>query len=186
MDIRLISSKKKRKYAVIRWAIFSVLIWAVFIFTTTGSFIKPNILIPMALCISMSEDTLVSAVVGIICGLLSDIAFGNLIGTTTLLLVIGCSGISLLFTHLLRQNLLNFFVLTVVYSAIHFSIDYFFSYVMWGYEHDNILLKEFIVPEFILTVVTVFPVYLLIKLIRKHLTLRKRYVLEENQALIKD
>ena len=186
MNIRLISSKKKRKFAVIRWTIFSLLIWVVFIFTTTGYFLKPNLLIPMAICISMSEDSLVSAFVGFVCGILSDIAFGKLIGSTTLILVVSCVCISLLFTHLLRQNLINISVLTLVYSAVHFSVDYFFSYMIWHLDNEYILLKRFIIPEFILTVLSVFLVYPIIRLVRKNLTLRQHYVLEENPALIKD
>lgn len=186
MDIRLISSKRKKKFAIARWSIFTLIIWLVFIFMTTGSYMKPNILIPLALCISMSEDPLVSAVVGILCGLLSDIASGRLTGTTAFILLIGCVCISLLFTHFLRQNLLNFSVLTLGYSAIHFFLDYFFSYFIWGYDNDKILLTRFIIPEFIFTIISLFAVYPVIKTVRKRLTLRKRYVLEENQALIKD
>jgi cell shape-determining protein MreD len=186
MDIRLISSRRKRRFAITRWSIFTVIIWLVFIFMTTGSGIKPNILLPLALCISMSEDSLVSAVVGILCGLLSDIAAGNLTGSTALVLLIGCVCVSLLFTHFLRQNLLNYSVLTLLYSAVHFFLDYFFSYFIWGYDSEHILLIRYIIPEFVLTILSLFAVYPVIKTVRKRLTLRKRYVLEENQALIKD
>ena len=54
---------------------------------TTGSFIKPNILIPVALCISMDEDALVSAVIGFVCGFLSDLAMGDLIGSGAIILI---------------------------------------------------------------------------------------------------
>ena len=103
----MISSRKKRKFAVIRWLVFSVIIWFAFIFMTTGSFIKPNILIPVALCISMDEDALVSAVIGFVCGFLSDLAMGDLIGSGAIILIFGCVCTSLLFTRLLRQILLN-------------------------------------------------------------------------------
>lgn len=186
MDIRLISYRRKRKFAIIRWIIFSVLIWMIFIFMTTGSFMKPNILITLALCISMNEDTLVSAVVGLLCGFLSDIAMGTLTGSGSLILIFGCVSTSLLFTRLLRQNLINFSVLTAVYSAVYFFLEYFFTYMIWGYDNNQILLTGFMLPEYILTVASLFIVYPVIMLVRKHLTLRKRYEPEENQALIKD
>jgi rod shape-determining protein MreD len=186
MGIKMISTRKKRKYAVIRWLVFSVIIWFAFIFMTTGSFMKPNILIPVALCISMDEDALVSAVIGFICGFLSDLAMGNLIGSGAIVLICGCVCTSLLFTRLLRQILLNFSVIMIIYSAVHFSFKYFFSYMIWGYDKELILLEEYILPEFILTVVSMIFVYPVIRKIRKHLTLRKRYEPEDNQALIKD
>ena len=45
---------------------------------------------------------------------------------------------------------------------------------------------EYILPEFILTVVSMIAVYPAIRKLRKLLTLRKRYEPEDNQALIKD
>lgn len=186
MDIRFISSRRKRRFAIIRWTIFFLIIWFVFIFMTTGSFMKPNLLIPLALCISVDEDELVSAVVGFLCGILSDIAAGKLIGSGAILMLVGCVCTSLLFTRLLRQNILNTFAVTLIYSAVHFALTYFFIYVIWEYEHDSIILKRYIIPEFVLTVISLFVIYPAIKLIRKRLTLRKRYVLEENRALIKD
>ena len=147
---------------------------------------KPNILITLALCISMNEDTLESAAVGLICGFLSDMAMGTLTGSGSLILIFGCVSTSLLFTRLLRQNLINFSVLTAVYSAVYFFIEYFFTYMIWGYDQEQILLIKFILPEFILTFASIFIVYPVVMLVRKHLTLRKRYELEENQALIKD
>lgn len=186
MNIRPISTKRKRRLALIRWTIFSLIIWFSFIFTTTGSFLKPNIFIPLAFCISMSEDVMPCAGVGIACGLLNDIAFGKLVGFNAILMLIGCVFVSLMFTHLLRQNILNIFILTVVLSALYFLVDYFLYFIMWHYEHDNILLKEYIIPEFILTCASLFIVYPVIKLIRKHFTLRKMHTLNENPALIKD
>lgn len=153
---------------------------------TTGSFMKPDILIILALCISVNEDTLLSAAVGLLCGFLSDIAMGSLTGSGSLILIFGCVSTSLLFTRLLRQNLINFSVLTAVHTAVFFFLEYFFTYMIWGYDTEQILLKRFILPEYLMTVASIFVVYPLIMLVRKHLTLRKRYELEENQALIKD
>lgn len=186
MDIKMISTRRKRKFAAARWFVFCILIWFAFIFMTTGSFMKPNILIALALCISMDEDTLISAVIGFICGFLSDLAMGNLTGSGSLLLIFGCVSTSLLFTRLLRQSLLNFSVLMVVYSAVHFSLEYFFNYMIWDYDKEHILLINFIFPEFLLTVVSMIAVYPVVRKIRKQLTLRKRYEPVENQALIKD
>ena len=186
MNIKLVSSRRKRKFALMRWSIFSLIIWFTFIFMTTGSFTKPEILIPLSLCISMSEDELVSAITGIFCGLLNDIALGKLIGYNAILLLLGCVFTSLLFKHLLRKSFLNIFILTVFYSSICFLLDYFFYYVIWDYSNTDILLKKFMLPEFLLTVLALIIIYPLIKFIRKHFTLRKMHTLNENDALIKD
>ena len=186
MDIKHLSSRRKRKFALIRWIIFTLIVWFVFIFTTTGNFIKPNLLIPIALCISMREDPLVSAVLGMSCGFLSDIAFGKIEGYTAILLLIGCVCTSLLFSHLLRETLINMTVITLMYSAVHFFLDYFFYYVIWDYESENVILKNYILPESALTFLSLFIVYPIIQTIRNHFTLRKMQTLNENQALIKD
>lgn len=186
MNINLISSKRKRKLAVIRWTFFSLIIWFLFIFTTSGSFMKPNILIPLALCISMNEDVMPCAAVGTVCGFLNDLAFGKLIGFSAMLLLVGCVTVSLLFTHLLRHNFLNIFVLTALFSAAYFLLDYFLFYKLWHFEHDGILFREYIIPEFIITCVSLIILYPVIRGIKNHFTLRKMHILDENPALIKD
>lgn len=186
MNINQISSRRKRRLAVVRWSFFSLIIWIIFIFTTTGSFIKPNILIPLALCISMNEDVMPCAAVGTVCGFLTDVAFGKLIGFSAMLMLIGCVSVSLLFTHLLRQNFLNIFVLTALFSAVYFLLDYFLFYRLWHLEHDSILFKEYIIPEFILTCASLTAVYPVIKTIKNRFTLRRMHTLNENPALIKD
>ncbi|MBE6843860.1 MAG: rod shape-determining protein MreD [Ruminococcus sp.] len=186
MDIRHLSARRKRKFAIIRWIIFILLIWFVFIFTTTGNFIKPNLLIPLALCICVREDALVSAILGISCGFLIDTAFGKIDGYNAIILMIGCVCTSLLFTHLLRETFINITVITLLYSAIHFFLDYFFYYMIWEYEQNNVILYKYVIPEFVLTSVSLFLIYPLVKLIRNHFTLRKMHTLNENQALIKD
>lgn len=186
MDIRMISTRRKRKFAVIRWIVFSVIIWFAFIFMTTGSFMKPNLLMALALCISMSEDSISAALTGFVCGFLSDLATGNLTGSGSLLLILGCVGTSLLFTRLLRQNLLSFTIISAVYAAMHFLLEYFFHYVIWEFDGSYILLTQHILPEYLVTMVSMIAVYPVIRKIRKHLTLRKRYEPEDNQALIKD
>ncbi|MDO5560002.1 MAG: hypothetical protein Q4F95_10435 [Oscillospiraceae bacterium] len=187
MNIKLVSSiRKKRKYAIIRWCVFCLLIWAAFIFLTSGTFMKPNLLIPLALCISMGEGELASAAVAIGCGLLSDCAFDKLTGSSAILLLIGCVCASLLFTHYLQKNFINVFLVTAIFTAFYYLIDFFFCYYIWNYSNHEIIFTDYTIISFVLTSLSLIIIYPVVKLIRKNLTLRKMHVLYENNALIKD
>lgn len=186
MTIKLISSRKNRKFTIIRWILFLLLILIAFLFTTLGSFMKPLILIPLAFCISMSEDVLTSAVTGALCGLLNDIACNKLEGSGAIFMLAGCVFISLIFSKFLRESFFNITFITILFSGAFFMTDYFLYFVMWKYDHDYIMLQKYIIPEFSVTAACIIVIYPLINSIRTRLALKKTQVPFENNALIKE
>ncbi|MBQ8724967.1 MAG: rod shape-determining protein MreD, partial [Oscillospiraceae bacterium] len=104
---RRLTAYEKRNLAL-RWIIYALIILFCYIFLTAGSFRKPLLLIPVALCISSyaREHTAVST--GIICGLLLDIACNKLFGFNALILMLMCAGVSLLYKYYLTHKLMNF------------------------------------------------------------------------------
>ncbi len=186
MNIKLISSRKMKKYSLIKWGIFLIAAVITFFIMTAGNFVKPNLFITLALCIALYEEPFISAVFGAFCGIACGIAYDRLLGYDAILILSGCVFVSLICTHLLRQTLFNIFVLNALFSAVVSVFNYFLFYVIWGYEQNYSILKSVILPEYIMTVLSVFIVYPVIMFIRKHLTVRNKQVLYENPALIKD
>ncbi|MBR6616557.1 MAG: rod shape-determining protein MreD, partial [Oscillospiraceae bacterium] len=107
--------QEQRKYYLLQtlqWIIFSLLIVGAFVTATAGSFLKPMLLLPLALCISSHTGEIQATAVGMICGLLMDIACGKLLGYNAVWMVVSCVAVSLLYTYMLRQKLLNIVILT--------------------------------------------------------------------------
>lgn len=53
---------------VFRWILYGLLILLAFIFSTSGDYTKPLLMIPIALCISSVSKEAVAGGVGIVCG----------------------------------------------------------------------------------------------------------------------
>ncbi len=162
-----ISVKNQKKIYMIlqvkKWMIFIFLIFVCYLLETSGSYRKPLLLIPLALCIASHTGEVQAMSVGAVCGLLLDIACGKLIGCNGILLVICCTGVSLLYRYLLKQKLLNMLFLTVICVVIQSFMDYIFYYAIWDYEGSDKILEKYILPSGIMTVLSAFVFYFLIK-----------------------
>ncbi len=186
MKIKLHSSKQKRKYALIRWIVFVIMLLFSFLFSTTGTFLKPLIFIPLIISISMKEKELISAFLGVFSGILADISFGKLLGFSSIIFICICLFTSLIFTHFLRQNFFNFIIINAFLTFIYIIVDYIFYYNIWNYENINFILNQFLLPSFLLTIIFSIFIYPIINKIRKLLTIKKVYILEENDTIIND
>lgn len=137
--------------------------WLVYVFTallcaalsTSGSSTHSRaiVVLPLCLAISVFEEEIPSAAMGGFCGLLADIAGGQLLGFTAVFLCLFCGLISALFRQFLRKNILNYLFLTVFVLLIYLYIYYFFYYRIWDFEGYETVLRSRLIPG---TVKTVF------------------------------
>lgn len=170
MRIKNIRPKYQRRFTVVRWGIFLLMIFIFFIFAGVGNFVKPLLLIPVALCISINEDELTSACTGVICGLLTDISCGRLFGYSAIFMVSACVFTSLLFVHLLRRNIVNAVIVTTVMTFIYGILDYLLYYAIWSNEDVSAIYTGTILPSCIMTSVSAVILYPLIRAIRHKFT----------------
>ena len=132
------NSKEKKKLtlkSVIRWLIYYILIFFAFIFMTSGTMLKPIILIPLALCIAVGNNIIISAITGAVCGFLIDISCDKLIGYNAIILTVFCAFVTLIFELYLRNKFINILIVSAILSFIHGWLDYKFYYEIWNYEN---------------------------------------------------
>ncbi len=169
---RRTSAYEKRNTAL-RWALYALIIFFCFILATAGSFRKPLLLLPVALCIASYAREHTAMLAGISCGLLLDITCGKLLGFNALILMFLCIGVSLLYKHYLVPRLFTFLVLTAVCAFLQGGIDFFFYYAIWDHEHVSRIFTHHIVPCCIYTIISALPVYAVIhnlnRLLRPHI-----------------
>ncbi|MGN0554042.1 MAG: hypothetical protein ACI4I1_11700, partial [Oscillospiraceae bacterium] len=104
MNIDLKKRKEKTR-ALIRWAIYFLLLFAEYIFMTTMPSIRrmPLFIVSTAICIAVFEDPFNSAILGCLAGLMLDAAEGTIFGLNGVILTLCCLMTSLLFYFIMRK-----------------------------------------------------------------------------------
>lgn len=158
---RRMSSYEKRNFAV-RLVLYAVIIIFCYVFSTSGDFRKPLLLIPAALCISTYAREHTALITGMTCGFLIDIACNKLLGFNALILCLMCAGVSLLYKHFLMHRLISFIVIAAAGTFIQGVLDYFFFYAIWDYSNVSFIFRNYTLPCCGLTLVSALPVYAVI------------------------
>lgn len=148
---------------IVQWGGFAVLIMLCYLFETSGSGIKPLLLIPISLCIASHTGEVQAMAVGAVCGLLLDISCGKLPGFNGMILVIFSVLISLLYRYFLRQKLMNLLFLTAVCTLIQGYLDYLLYYAVWGIEDVHLIWQRIIFPSCLMTIGSSILFYFLIR-----------------------
>lgn len=176
--------QEQRKYMLlqtVQWIIFGLLILAAFVLSTAGSHLKPLLLLSLALCISSHTGEIQATAIGMVCGFLTDIASGKLLGYNAVLFVVFCVAVSLLYNYILRQKMLNIVILTAVSVLIQGYLDYLFYYAIWGHEDVWLIYTNIILPASILTLLSSFCLYYPVKWIADKCGSRREQELEETR-----
>ena len=163
----------------VQWILFAVIIGLCYLFETSGSSLKPLVLIPTALCIASHTGELQAMAVGTVCGLLLDLACGKLPGFNAFFLVIVCVLISLLYRYFLRQKLINMLFLTALCTLAQGCLDYVLYYAVWGYEDVFLIWQKIIFPSCLMTIASSVIFYFLIKKIAEKCRNRRINQLEK-------
>ena len=188
MKLRL--PREKRIYyikTVLRWIVYYIIIILFFSTMNAGTWTKPILLVPAALCIAVNNDLMASAFTGAVCGFLIDVGCGRLFGYNAVLLTVFCVAVSLLFELYLRDKFINFFWINAVVSFIQCCLDFEFYYNIWKYDHAEMIFCGKTLKVWAYTVIASAFVYLLFKLVnnklmpREHLTIKE--IISNNKGI---
>ena len=180
--MRIKTTREKRILIVkttFRWFLYLLIIFLCFITMNAGTFMRPMLLIPVALCISSNTGEFRSAIIGAVCGFMIDLSCDKLLGYNAVILCIFCVIISLSYSLILRHRLANTLIITAVVSTIQGVLDYNFYYDIWGYENSSLILKKYTFPVIALTTASAVVVYAVFSLINKFLMPKPHLTIEE-------
>lgn len=184
-----IKRRKEKTRAVIRWAIYFLLLFAEYIFMTTMPSVRrmPLFIVSTAICIAVFEDPFNSAVLGCLSGLLLDFAEGTIIGLNGVILTLCCLMTSLLFYFIMRKHIVNVLALTAVTAFIQTGFRYIFYYSIWGYDKGGAIYLREILPVMIFTVIASAVFYPLIKFLSSRLgVIKETYVEEKSDNIVRE
>lgn len=176
-------AEKIRYCAIARWVIYVIMIFAGVVIMNIGQSVKPMILIPLCICICMNEGEYTAAVLGGICGLLTDFSCGTVFGYSSVFMIAFCVATVLMFKHYLLQNLINIIWMTALFSFIYEVCKYFFYYSMWNYEGSGYVFKNISIPCIVYTTIAALVIWLLIKPVLKRFYPRRAKTIEEAMKL---
>ena len=180
--MRLKTPREKRilyTKTTVRWILYYLLIFLSYIIMTSGTFTKPVLLVPCALCIAAVNDLTASAATGAVCGFLTDMACGRLFGYNAVLLTVFCVAVTLVFELYLRNKFFNYLWISAVVSFLQCWLDYKFYYQMWEYENVKHIFYHVTVKVWVLTVIASVVMYLIFRLIDHFLMPREHLTIEE-------
>lgn len=160
---------RKSTRQVMKWSIYALLLLACFCLQTMpASFsilgVKPVFLIPLAVCISLFENEIGSGIFGLCTGFLWDIAAGKLFGFFGMALLICCVCVTLLSMYFMRVHLANAFLFCGIVCLCCQIWDFFFYYLIWGYDHLYLILLR-ILGSCAYTLVFLAPIYFFVRFI---------------------
>lgn len=105
----------------------------------------------------------------------ADVFFGY----SSVTFIIFCVTTTILFRHLLFQNVINVITLTAVYTTVYQLLDYFFYYAMWDYEGSGYVFSKISIPCILYTIIISPIVYLIVKPIVRRFYPKKAKTIEE-------
>ncbi len=135
---------RKNSKSFIKWSLYAVILIILYALQTTPHFleigkIKPFLMLPLAVCISLYESEIGSGVFGLITGFLWDFSSGKIFGFYGIVIMICCVTITLLSMYLVRVNIINAVLTVTAVCLILSAWDFVFYYLIWGYE--NVMLS---------------------------------------------
>lgn len=146
---------KKWVYAT-KYGTYILVMVLLYVAQTTPGFltvfgVKPNFVIPAAICIAMMEGEYIGGLYGAFAGVLCDLGGFTLFGFNAMITMAACVIAGLLVIYLLRPGVINFVLLLTGAMLVRGLLDFLLSYVMWGYDDVWMVLVHSILPSVIYT-----------------------------------
>ncbi len=132
MDRREIIIKQIARYGILCLSVFIL-----YILQSTPGFlsifgIKPVLIIPFCITLSMLDESWQAGIVYLVGGLLTDLSCGRVVGTFSIQLLLVCLAGMIAVKFFFRPSRRNFYLFSFVSMALMLSVDFFFAYIMKG------------------------------------------------------
>lgn len=136
--------------------------------------VRPLLLIPITVCLSMFEREIVGGYLGLLSGVLWDITSLKLPGSNAIILLIIGVVCGLLITNFMQSNLFSALILNLGAAFFYAILDY--TGMEFAYNRQDALysLLHHILPQMIYTVLCIIPIYVSLRFIIKNLNLKLR------------
>ena len=148
MSLKNMTRIQRIRYcAAVRWTVYIIYLFICAVLINTGRGIHPIYFIPLCICICMNEGEYTSAILGGVCGLVIDQAYGRVFfGFSSIIMIAICVGSTIVFRHYLFKNIANSVIMTAAGVFVYELLDYFFCYAMWNYDGAGHVFSNISIP----------------------------------------
>ena len=163
----------KKGIRAAKYAAYGLAMALLYVLQTTPGFltvfgVKPNLVIPAAVCAAMLEGEFAGGLYGALAGLLCDLSAPSIFGFNAIILLVACVVAGLAFLYLLRPCVINFVLMALGALAARGLLDYLLNYLMWNYENVGMILVHQILPGILYSAAVSPLVYYLYVRIGRH------------------
>ncbi|MEF9853398.1 MAG: rod shape-determining protein MreD [Hydrogenoanaerobacterium sp.] len=125
--------------------------------------VKPNLVVPAAVCLAMFEGEFTGGIMGAFAGLLCDLASFTIFGFNGILVMAGCVAAGLLTAYLTQLRISNALMLGFIVLLLRGLLEYFFYFQMWGFENRSRVLLFSILPSVLYSTAVIVPIYYIVR-----------------------
>lgn len=148
--------RQRRRRLFGKWFCYTAILLLGGVLQTTPGFlqigsVKPVFVLPVCLAVAVTEGEWAGAVFGAAGGLLWDLTAGRTAGLLAVSILMLCFGIALLLELYLRNNRINFMLLTGVSCLALLSMDFLFNYLMRSYARPGERFLSVVLPTCVFT-----------------------------------
>ncbi len=145
-----------KKYRnLVKWVVYTLFALLLFCFQCApvrfGIFEGVVFLLPFAVALSCYEGIVPSAIVASLCGLFWDYSAQRVFGFHALILCVICVVVSLVMKFYVRPVFISVIVAVAVAVMVYCLADFFFFYVLRGYEGASAVFTSHYLPTFLKT-----------------------------------
>ncbi len=149
---------KYRWIRIAKYATYGVLLLLLFLMQSAPRLfevggIRPMLIIPCVIVISVFEGEIVGGAYGFFGGLLCDFTSTMLFGVNAFVFFIFALITGLLSRYLLRPTIVNGWFFSAVTAIVRAAVEYYLMYSMWGYEYAPMVFWRKLFPVAIYTIV---------------------------------
>lgn len=147
---------RRAKIMVVKYVTYSLLMLVLYVIQTDPqlfsiSGIKPVLVLPFAISVAMFDRQLAGGLFGLFAGILCDTSSNVLFGFQSILYLVICTAVGLLVVYFMQPSVINSLIFTGCGLGVRLFLEYFFYYVMWGYENSHLILLSRMIPLLLYT-----------------------------------
>lgn len=157
---------------VLKFFIYALIVFSAYIIQTTpGLFdffgIAPFIVLPACICIAVFEGEFAGGLFGFFFGLFCDSTSETVFGFNALVFLVFCVMAGLATIYLFRRSTMNIMLLCLGAVFFRSALEYFFGFILYGYENLAPFFYTEIAPQIVLTSIFSLPFCLLFRWLHK-------------------
>ena len=173
-------SKKAIFLTTARWTSYGLLLLFFYSFSVNSLIpFAPPLILPLATAIALFEDEMQAGVFAIFCGFFVDMAGDRLFGFTAFWLLALCVGISLIKSHYLKSNFVNYTWLTIISCTFIAFVDFLFFHWLFEKSKAWIAFTGFIAPSMAIALLVSPIIYIIVRKLRKVFSEKEEKTLDE-------